>query len=185
MKVTVKRIGDDELFRRACEMTLRPGQTSKVSFDKMLQCEHSPVRVRTYWIEMHDIPTFVSVHLVRHKTGVEHFVQSNRDDRGGAGDDKVTRNTPVNHGMFLNAATLMGISRKRLCFNSHKKTVAVWNMVRKSLRDVDPDVVNHLVPECVVRGYCPELRPCAPGPQKVIAAYKDSVPCRLRNRLTT
>lgn len=170
MKVIVEKIADR--FRRACEMTLRPGQTSKISFARMLQCEHSPIRTVRYWIELHAVKTFVSVHLVRHKQGVEHFVQSNRTDRGGAGDNEVTRNTPVNHGVEMNAASLIAVSRKRLCLNSTKQTVAAWTKVRNAVEAVDPVMAQFMVPECVYRnGLCPELRPCEPGPAKVCAAY--------------
>lgn len=169
MNVLVTKVSSG--FRRACEMTLH-GVTSKISFAKMLQCEHSPLRAVRYWIELSGVPTFVSVHLVRHKIGVEHFVQSNRTDRGGAGDGVVTRNTPVNHGMDINAAALIAMSRKRLCLNSSKRTVAAWTRVRREMEQVDPEMARFMVPECVYRnGLCPELRPCAPGPAKVCASY--------------
>lgn len=172
MKITAKRTTDDNLFREACESTLRPGQVSKVSFEKMLRCEHSPIRARMYWVRMEGIPTFVSVHLVRHHVGVDHFVMSNRDDRGGDGDDNVTRNSPVTHSMHINAQALIAMSRKRLCLNSHKKTVAVWTKVRKTIAAIDPEMGKFLLPECAYRnGLCPELRQCAPGPVKVCSAY--------------
>lgn len=182
MRVTATKLTSDQEYRRACEMTLRPGQTSKVTWARLLMCEHSPIRAVEYWIEMHGIPTFVSVHLVRHKLGVEHFVMSNRDDRGGAGDDQVTRLSPVNHGMKLNAATVLAISRKRLCFNSHRTTVAVWMRVKRAIRAVDSVMADHMVPECVYRGFCPELKQCAPGVKKVIDAYGDSPYCQQRNK---
>lgn len=172
MRVTARRTTDNQLFRDACESTLRPGMTSKVSFARMLQCEHSPIRTRWYWVHMESIPTFVSVHLVRHHAGVDHFVQSNRDDRGGEDGNDVTRNTPVTHSMHINAQAIIAMSAKRLCLNSHKKTVAVWTLVRKAVAEVDTDIAPFLSPECVQRnGLCPELRPCRPGPTKVCSAY--------------
>jgi hypothetical protein len=172
MTVTIRKLTDDALMRRACEMTLRPGLTSKASLAALYRCEHSPIRTQLFWIELHGVETFVSVHLVRHKTGVEHFVQSNRDDRGGAGDEVVTRETPVNHGMLINAAALIQMSRKRLCLLSHKRTVAWWTKVRKAVFGVDADLSAFMVPECSYRnGVCPELRQCAAGPEKVCAAY--------------
>ena len=85
----------------------------------------------------------------------------------------VDRETPVNHGMLINAQALIQISRKRLCLKAHRKTVAVWTKLRKAIREIDPDLANHMVPECVYRnGFCPELRPCAPGVEKVVAVYK-------------
>lgn len=174
MDVIVREISGVPLMRRACEMTMH-GQQSKVSLEMMCRAEHSPLRCIIFWVELRGIPTFVSTHLVRHKHGVEHFVQSNRDDLYLSKDEsaKVGRETPVNHGMLINAQALIQISRKRLCLKSHKKTVAVWSKLRKAMRDVCPEVADHMVPECVYRnGLCPELRPCVPGPEKVCSAYK-------------
>ena len=76
MRIEVDKVTTESLMKRACRMTIR-GE-SNVSLEKMYRCEHSPIRTQLFWIEMYDIPTFVSVHLVRHKYGVEHFVCSNR-----------------------------------------------------------------------------------------------------------
>lgn len=172
MEATVQKLTDVSVLRRACEMTLRPGLTSKASLRKLYQTEHSPIRTQMFWVELTNVPTFVSVHFVRHKVGVEHFVQSNRDDRGGAGDTVVNRLTPVNHGMLLNAATLIQMSLKRLCLVSHKKTVEAMSRIRKAVRDQDPDLAHFMVPACVYRnGICPEIKPCTAGPERVCAAY--------------
>ena len=178
--VSVEPVSSVGLVRRACEMTLRPGMKSSVSLAKLYMSEHSPIRAMMFWVELTGIPTFVSVHLVRHKVGVEHFVQSNRDDRGGGGDGVVNRLTPVNHGMMINAAALLAMSRKRLCFLSHKKTVAVWTRLRRAVRFWDPDLGAVMVPECVVRGYCPEMRQCSVGLGRVLEAYAESPHCQRR-----
>ena len=174
MKITIEDLTDERIMRRACDMTRKPGmKPSTISRAKLLRCEHSPVRLIRFWIELIGIPSFVSTHLVRHKIGVEHFVESNRDDRGGAGDDAVNRLTPVNHGMHANAQAMISMSRKRLCYASHSKTVAVWSRLRKSMRAVCPDTAEAMVPECVYRnGFCPELRECKPGLEKVMRAYR-------------
>lgn len=170
--VLVKDLIGQGLVNRACEMTMH-GQTSRVPLSKLYRAEHSPIRCRMFWIEMQSIPSFVSVHLVRHKHGVEHFVQSMRDDLYLDRDTKVDRETPVNHGMLINAQALIQISRKRLCLKSHAKTVAVWTKLRKAIREIDPDLADHMVPECGYRnGICPELKVCAPGPSKVCSAYR-------------
>lgn len=171
MKIEIKPVTDLALVQRAAQMTTH-GQPVKAPLKAWYRTEHSPVRVRMFWIELLEIPTFVSVHLVRHKIGVEHFVQSMRDDRGGAGDDKVTRNTPVNHGLMVNAQALIQISRKRLCFAASPKTVATWSRLRKAMKNVDYELAIHMVPECVYRnGICPEFKQCNPGIEKVMNAY--------------
>lgn len=171
MKVTITPLSPDWLFRRACEMTLQPGKTSKVSLARMLMAEHSPIRTLRYWIEIDGLPSFVSVHLVRHKIGVEHFVQSMRDDRGGGPPEEVTRLTPVRHGMEINAQALMTMSHKRLCLHSHRSTVATWARVRRAMQSVQPELAELMVPVCAYLGRCPELKECAPGAEKVMKAY--------------
>ena len=181
MTVTARKLTDDSVLRSACESTLPPGKVSRIRVDQLLLAEHSPIRTMLYWVDLIGVPTFVSVHLVRHKIGVEHFVKSNRDDRGG--DTEVNRLTPVNHGMMINAQALLNISRKRLCYASHRTTVAWWMRVKRAIAAVDPVVASFMAPECVVRGYCPEPRECKPGCRKVLGAYWDSEHVKRREKL--
>ena len=51
---------------------------------RILLAEHSPIRLLTFTVRITDLPYWVSVHLVRHKIGVEHFVKTQRSDRGGS-----------------------------------------------------------------------------------------------------
>lgn len=158
MKVTARKLTDESLMQRACEMTMHKGR-SRIDLATMYRCEHSPMRTQMFWIEMIGIPTFVSVHLVRHKIGVEHFVTSNRDDRGG--DEKVDRDTPVNHAMLINAQSLVALARKRLCSKSHEKTKEAMRSIRMAVAQIDVQLVAFLVPECAYRGgICHEIRPC-------------------------
>ena len=180
MNIAVTKLTDVDLLRKACDATRHPGQTpSSATLAKMYQCRHSPIRTQLFWVEMQGIPTFVSVHFVRHAaTGQVHFVESNRDDRGG--DETVNRLTPVNHSMLLNAEHLMAMAEKRLCFASHKTTVGVMNRLCKAVRRVDPDLADAMVPQCVRLGYCPELKPCVAGPVAVIRCYSATKPVRDR-----
>ena len=157
MQILAKKLTGIELMRRACEMTMR-GQESKMTLDGIYKCEHSPMRTQLFWIEMLDVPTFVSVHFVRHSIGVEHFVMSNRDDRGG--DKEVDRWSPVNHGMLLNAQALINMARKRLCRKSHEATRRVMIGIRDVIVEWDSDLVYYMVPECVYRFGCQESNPC-------------------------
>jgi hypothetical protein len=177
MNITATKLTDIELLRRACDMTRHAGQSaSTVSLAAMYRCEHSPIRTQIFWIEMIGIPTFVSTHLVRHSIGVTHYVESNRDDRGGSSNvghilikfsviiktimRQVYRNTPVNHGMCVNAQALINMSRKRLCKTSHAETVKVMIAIKNAVREVDPDLAKAMVPDCVYRGKCHELKSC-------------------------
>jgi len=184
MEIIIEDITNDRLMRRACDMTRKPGlKPSTINRAKLLMCEHSPARMIEFWIEGLEIPSFVSVHLVRHHQGITGpFVESNRDDRGGAGDTAVNRLTPVNHGAKYNAQALINMSRKRLCYNSHRTTVSVWMKVRKAMKKVCPDTADFMVPECVYRGFCPELKQCKPGLENVLKAYKNTPVMQERKR---
>jgi hypothetical protein len=162
MKITATKITNLSDAHLAIESTMHAGFAAKCSLDQLYRWEHSPSRTQLFWINMLDIPTKVSVHLVRHAAvGQQHFVMSNRSDRGGAGDDQVTRNSPVNHRMLLNAQHLIDMSRKRLCFQASTETRAVMMKIWEAIQTVDPDLTTYMVPNCIYRGgYCCEPKPC-------------------------
>ncbi len=124
---------------------------------KILNAEHSPIRTLMYTIAMWQIPYFVSVHLVRHKFGVEHYVKSQRSnpDRGTERQDAL-----VNHVMDLNVQSLINISRKRLCFKADPVTRSVMELIKQKIEDVDPLTASFLEPECVYRRGCHEFQSC-------------------------
>jgi len=159
MKVIVTKITDINLLRKACESTMQAGSVSNISLDTAYCCEHSPMRTQIFWLEMEDIPTFVSVHQVRHKIGVEHFVRSNREDRGG--NAKADRDTPVLHSCLLNAESLVSMAKMRLCYQASKETRKVMQLIKESVKVVDPDLAKYMQPKCVYRnGMCNEPRSC-------------------------
>lgn len=156
MKITVTKLTDLSLMQRACEFTING--KSNMSLEKIYRCEHSPIRTQIFWVEMERIPAFVSVHFVRHGVGVTHFVQSLRDDRGGTGNE--TRNSPVNHAMLVNAQALINMARKRLCYKAHRETVLVMSEIKKQVANLDKDLSAFMVPECLYRKGCHELKSC-------------------------
>ena len=125
----------------------------------ILESEHSPIRCLMFRVDMIGIPSFVSVHFVRHKFGVEHFVSSNRIDRNGGHDD-ITRWSPVNHSMVVNAQELMFMSRRRLCGMASKETRWTMKLIRDAVRKVDPVLSEFMVQSCLYLGKCPEPMPC-------------------------
>jgi len=156
MRVVVTKLTDEALMRKACSYTINA--ESKMSLAKIYRCEHSPMRTQMFTVELIGIPTFVSVHFVRHHVGVDHWVKSNREDRGGTG--KEDRWSPVNHMMLINAQSLVNLSRKRLCLAAHKETVRVMRAIKAAVAECDPDLAAVMVPECEYRGGCHELKSC-------------------------
>lgn len=162
MNITIRPISGLEEARQAIESTHNGKLASKATLAQLTRWEHSPLREIEFKIVMVGIPSFVSVHFVRHAaTGQRHYVMSNRDDRGGAGNDTVTRNSPVKHTMRVNAQHLIDMARKRLCHQASKETRSVMLRIKEEIGVVWPDIANHLVPNCVYRGgVCVEPKPC-------------------------
>jgi hypothetical protein len=100
------------------------------------------------------------MHLVRHKVGVEFFVKSQRTDRTGVDRDNLPQSEKVNMRIEATAQALINISRKRLCGKAASATRAVWNVVKDTIASVNPELAKVMVPECVYRGFCPELKCC-------------------------
>jgi hypothetical protein len=128
------------------------------------------IRVFILSIEMRSIPYYVSVHLVRHKVGIEHFVGSQRPtsmnpvgyDRRQAAQDAL-----VDHTMILNPQVLINISRKRLCNKADVVTQNIWRQVRDAIAGHDnlfvAAIAEVMLPDCLYRGNCHEIIPCRKG----------------------
>lgn len=162
MQITSTKITTIKDAHFAIEGTMRAGFEAKCSLDQLYMWEHSPSRTQMFWVVMEDIPTYISVHFVRHAAvGQQHFVMSNREDRGGAGDTIVTRESPVNHRMLINAQHLIDMSKKRLCNQASDGTRLVMEKIKLAIFEVDPELAKYMVPNCIYRnGVCCEPRPC-------------------------
>ena len=136
------------------------GEPSSKWKKRILLCEHSPVRKLCFNWKWIDLPYWVSVHFVRHKYGIEHFVSTQRTDRTGADRTSARQDAPVMHECFANAQAVMFISRRRLCSQASPETRAAWRQVVEKIAETEPEVAACCVPECVYRGFCPEFKPC-------------------------
>ncbi len=127
---------------------------------KILKAEHSPIRTLMFTIKL-TIPYFVSVHLARHKIGIEHFVQSQRNDRQSNYDRELApQNTMVNHIIDVNAEQLMFMARRRLCKQSDPTTRYVMCKICMAVKEVNPEFIPFLVPNCKYLHECPEFVSC-------------------------
>lgn len=126
----------------------------------ILLAEHSPIRrIRFSW-KWEKLKSWVSVHFVRHKIGIEHWVSTQRSDRTGIDRDSKPQDSPVTHECEADAQALINISRKRLCGQSSPETRAAWFEVKQEIEKADPVLASVMVPECVYRGFCPEFQSC-------------------------
>ena len=127
---------------------------------KILKAKHSPIRTLMFTIKM-TIPSYVSVHFVRHKIGVEHFVQSQRNDRQSNYDrDLAPQNSMVSHIMDINAEQVMFMSNRRLCGMADKTTRYVMTLICKAIEEANPEFVGSLKPMCELLHECPEFKSC-------------------------
>lgn len=134
---------------------------------KILKAQHSPIRTLMFTIRL-TIPYFVSVHLVRHKFGVEHFVQSQRNDRQANYDREFApQNTIVSHMLEVNAEQLMFMANRRLCTQADPTTRYVMMKICKAVEETNPEFIGHLKPMCEKLHECPEFTSCGYWENKV------------------
>ena len=143
---------------------------------RIILSEHSPVRKLMFRWKWVDLKYWVSVHFVRHKHGIEHFVSTQRTDRTGIGRDDAPQGALVEHECFANAQEIVYISRKRLCAQASPETRDAWKTVLDALEPLEPELHSVCVPECVYRGFCPEFKPCgyadSPAFAEALAKYR-------------
>ena len=157
---------EDLVWVKQCTLnTVNKCSTSMPTLDwvsRLVEAEHSPIIELWFGIRM-EIPYWVSVHFVRHHIGVNHYVQTQRDDRT---DDPVSRNDKtqgemVSHIMSINAQELINMSHKRLCLQASPETREVMQAIVKEVINVAPYMRDVLVPLCKYRnGKCTEMFPC-------------------------
>lgn len=136
-------------------------EPSSIFKKRLLMAEHSPIRTLSVQWRWPNLKSWISVHFVRHKIGIEHFVSTQRDDRTGKGRDKASQDTEVSHSAHANAHAIMAISRRRLCKQAHKETREAWVSFLGELVKHEMELVSRCVPECVYRnGLCPEMNSC-------------------------
>lgn len=128
---------------------------------RILLAEHSPIRSGRLIIEVHDVPSYVIGHIVRHNIGFMPFVATLRSDRTEYADGKTPdRNTPNSVRFEGNYQSFINISRKRLCGQASEKTREFWSAVMAAVAEYVPELYFVCVPECVYRGGCPEFNMC-------------------------
>ena len=147
------------LFARATQGKFdAPNEPSDEWKKKILRSEHSPIRTLMFTIKMENIPYCNSVHFVRHKYGVEHYVQSQRKnpERGAERQD-----APVTHIMDINAQELIFMARKRLCFKADSETREIMKVICSEIIEKDAIYKGVFKPAC---GFddnnCHEFKPC-------------------------
>jgi hypothetical protein len=144
-------------------VNMEPGTGEPTSRWKrnILLAEHSPVREIRVVVEWEDMPYWVAMHLVRHHVDCQPYVSTQRSDKTGVNRDKKPQDALVKLRLNLNQQSIINISRKRMCGQAKKETRQAWIMFINRLYEEELfELVDACVPECVYRGFCPELDSC-------------------------
>ena len=165
MKIEITRVTSWTDVLNAARFTqrlpLKSGEPSVKWKKKIIKAEHSPLRCLMFNIDFYDIPNYTMVHLVRH-VHAQPFVSTSRPDIDGKqlSREEQRKTDPVNMRLFLNAQEIINISKVRLCSKAEDKTREIWKEVIKELRKTEPELANACVPNCLYRGFCPEIKSC-------------------------
>ena len=146
--------------RTTVNMDAGEGEPSSSYRRRLLLSEHSPIRKLVVNWKWFNLKYFVSVHFVRHKFGIEHWVRTQRTDRTGVNRDELPQGAEVEHEAEANAQAIINISRKRLCMKASSETRIAWATFLDSLSVKEPELAASCVPDCVYRGYCYEMDSC-------------------------
>ena len=161
MRTEFNHISDDwRRVKNHCRTTDNKDFTEKDATPafkrKLLISEHSPIRLIEFDWSWEGMPSWVSVHWVRHKW--EKFVSTQRDDRKehDIPRGKMPQDTPVNFDGYANMQALIDSFRKRLCFQASPETREYAEDFKVALHHEIPFLADVLVPNCVYRCGCPE-----------------------------
>jgi len=125
----------------------------------MLIAEHSPIRLIEFDWSWKDIPYWVSTEWSRHK--FEKFIKSQRNDRQGDYDRNSARqDAPVNFDGYANMQNLIDVWQKRLCRQATDKARELAEDFKIELSKTHKAESDVLVPTCIRRAGCPEIKCC-------------------------
>lgn len=158
----IKIKGDWEEVVDDCRATVGKGALGKEpssTFKRaILMAEHSPIRdiiFKWRWLSM---PHWVTVHWVRHKW--EKFVRTQRSDRTGVDRTKLPQDEPQNFTGEANVQALIDTMRKRLCYQASPETRQYAEDLKLTIYEIEPEISDSFVPNCIYRGGCPEMTTC-------------------------
>ena len=163
MTIFNKIMDDWLLIKNHCRRTMRKEFTEKKATDKfkktLLITEHSPIRLLEFDWSWKNIPYWVSTEWSRHK--FEKFISSQRNDRQSDYDRNAARqDAPVDMDCFANEQNLIDSFRKRLCYCATYEARVLAEDFKKELSKTHKFESDVLVPNCIYRAGCPELKSC-------------------------
>ena len=125
---------------------------------RVLLAEHSPIRDISFRWKWSGIKSWIATHWVRHHW--ECRVSTQRTDRTGKQRDKLPQDAPVTFTGEANVQALIDTMRKRLCYQASPETRQYAEDLKRTITEVEPEIGNVLVPNCIYRCGCPEMQSC-------------------------
>jgi thymidylate synthase ThyX len=118
-------------------------------------------------------------HIWRGRTNTQ------RNDRQAEYDrNKAPQDSPVDFIGDPNVQHLIDTLRKRLCTMASPETKELAEDLKRALREVEPEIADVLVPNCVYRCGCPESCGCKFF-EKVITKFPDMASTDIQKRYDT
>ena len=126
----------------------------------ILIAEHTPIRdiiIRWRW---QNIKSWISVHFTRHHH-LEPRVSTQRNDRQNKYDrNKAPQDSLVNMVVEGNVQACIDMMRKRLCNQAADETRQYAEDMKIAVHNVEPEIADSFVKQCIYRGQCPEMINC-------------------------
>ena len=132
-----------------------PGSEWKTN---ILIAEHEPIR--DIWVKWkwRGIKYWIAMHWKTHIWPSR--VNTQRSDRTGVERDKKPQDAQVDFTGDANAQHLIDTMRKRLCGCASNETREYAEDFKAALWEIQPELSDVLVPNCVYRCGCPEVKCC-------------------------
>lgn len=159
----IKIKGDWQEVVNDCRATVSKGELGREPSRKfkreILISEHDPIRDIEVKFRWRNIPYWVAMHWKTHiwrsRTNTQRNDRQENYDR-----NKAPQDSPVEFIGDPNAQHLIDTMRKRLCLMASKETREYAKDLKEALREVEPELSDALVPNCVYRCGCPENGDC-------------------------
>lgn len=124
----------------------------------ILIAEHEPIReiwIKWRWLS---IPYCIAMHWKTHIWPSR--TNTSRSDRTGVDRSERRQTDPVNFEASMNLQHQIDTMRKRLCYMADPSTREYAEDYKATIRTVEPQASDVLVPNCVYRCGCPEMHMC-------------------------
>ena len=179
MKVEITRLTSWNEVLNAARFTQRKEALDKEPSEKfkknIIKAEHSPLRALMFNIDMYDVPYYTAMHFRTHKLVHLPVISTSRPDVNGnmKPRSEQKKDEPVNVRLMLDAQEIIAISKVRLCNRAELETRITWIQVISSLYKIEPELANACVPNCVYRGFCPEIETCGYANNPAFSAVRE------------